>query len=322
MSLPALSAVRAAAARIGPFIRRTRVVPSRALSEIVGAEVFLKLENEQETGSFKLRGATNVIAGLTAEARGRGVVASSAGNHGLGVALASRRTGTRAKVFVPRTAARVKVDGIRAMGADVDASQPNYDAAQAAAMRFAAETGAVFINPCAGSDLLAGQGTVALEVMEDCPDLQTFVLSVGGAGLLAGCGAVLRAMKPGVKIIGAQSENTAAMARSLDAGRRVDIEDVPTIAEGLAGQIDEDAFEIGRVALDRMALVTEEEIGRAILWLLDNEGVRSEGAAAVGVAAILSGRLRPAGKTVVVVSGGNIDDERIAAIRATAASRG
>jgi threonine dehydratase len=188
-------------------------------------------------------------------------------------------------------------------------------------MKFSSETGALFINPCPGPELLAGQGTVALEVLEDCQGLRNFVLGVGGAGLLGGCAAVLGTLEPRVKIIGVQSENTAAMARSLAAGRRVEIEDRPTIAEGLAGQIDDDGFETGRAALDQMILVTEENIGRAILWLLDNEGVRAEGAGAAGVAAILSRRLRPAGKTVVVVSGGNIDDERLAAIRAGAASR-
>lgn len=154
--------VLAAADRIRPLIKRTPLVRSRALSDIAGGDVYLKLENEQTTGSFKLRGALNVLATLTREQRARGVVASSAGNHGLGVAYAAKYFDTPATIFVPSTAPQVKRDGIAALGATLDASQPHYDAAMEAAMAFAAERGATFINPCAGPMLLAGQGTVAL----------------------------------------------------------------------------------------------------------------------------------------------------------------
>jgi threonine dehydratase len=291
------------------------MIRSAGLTRLAGHEVRLKLENEQTTGSFKLRGAMNVLASLDEETRARGVVASSAGNHGLGVAYAAKHFGVKATIFIPSTAPQVKRDGIRALGAAVDDRQPHYDAAMDAAKALAAERGSRFINPCLGDDLLAGQGTVALEILAECPGVDTVVLSVGGGGLLGGCASLIRAEAPGVRIVGAQSENTAAMSRSLKANRLVEIENLPTLADGLAGQIDDEALEIGRAGLDEIVTVTEQEIGDAILWLLDQNGIRAEGAGAVGVAAILSEKFRPSGETVVVISGGNIDPSRIDGIR-------
>lgn len=299
-----------AAGRIAPYVRRTRLLRSTPLSERVSAPVHLKLENEQTTGSFKLRGAINVIATLDEETRRRGVVASSAGNHGLGVAYAAKQFGVDATLFLPARAPRVKRDGIAALGAAVDQSQPHYDAAMDAAKAFAAARGSRFINPCLGDDLLAGQGTVALEILAECPRVQTLVLSVGGGGLLGGCASVVRGHAPSVKILGAQSVNTAAMSRSLSAGRVTEIENVSSLADGLAGQIDEEALEIGRLGLDGISTVTEDEIGAAIGWLHREHQLRVEGAGAVGVAALLAGKLQPVGDTVVIVSGGNIDPER------------
>jgi threonine dehydratase len=299
--------VLAAADRLRALIKRTPLVRSAALSEIAGGDVFLKLENEQTTGSFKLRGALNVLATLSAEARTRGVVASSAGNHGLGVAYAAKHFGVQATIFVPSTAPKVKRDGIIALGATIDTSQPDYDAAMDAAKAFAAERGATFINPCLGEMLLAGQGTVALEVLSDIPDLATLVVNVGGGGLLGGCASLVRAVAPTVRIVGAQSENTAAMSRSLAAGRLVEIESVPTLADGLAGQIDDEAFDIGRHGLDDIVVLSEAEIGRAIAWLWTEEHQRVEGAGACGVGAVLLELVRVATPAAIVVSGGNID---------------
>src|SRR4051812_37118341 len=209
----------AAADRIRPYIRRTPLVASRRLSELAGVPVYLKLENQQTTGSFKLRGALNVLATLSLEARERGVVASSAGNHGLGVAYAANHFGVPATIFVPTNAPRVKRDGIAALGATLDTSQPHYDAAMSAAIAFARERGSTYINPCLGEMLLAGQGTVALEIMGDLPDIASITVNVGGGGLLGGCASLVRAVAPHVKIFGAQSENTAAMSKSLAAGK-------------------------------------------------------------------------------------------------------
>ncbi|MFL5612651.1 MAG: threonine/serine dehydratase [Gemmatimonadaceae bacterium] len=303
--------VLAASRRIAELVRRTPLVRSAPLTDLAGGDVYLKLENEQVTGSFKLRGAMNAIASLPADVRARGVVASSAGNHGLGIAYAARYFGTPATIFVPRTAAQVKRDGIAALGATLDATQPHYDAAMAAAMAFANERGAVFINPCFGSALIAGQGTVALEILSELPNLAALVVNVGGGGLLGGCASIVRPLLPEARIIGAQSTKTAAMARSMAAGHVVEIEDDPTIAEGLAGQIDEAGLEIGRHALDDIVTVSEEQIADTIGWLWRQHGARVEGAGAVGTAAMLHRAIAslptPA---AIIVSGGNIDATR------------
>ena len=300
--------VLAAAHRIRPLVTRTPLVRSDALSGMVGGDVYLKLENRQVTGSFKIRGALNVLATLPPTARERGVVASSAGNHGLGVAYAAKHFGVRATIFVPSTAPRVKRDGIAALGATLDTSQPHYDAAMDAAKAYAAEHGATFINPCLGEMLLAGQGTVAMEILGELPNLASLIVNVGGGGLLGGCGSLVRAVAPQVRIAGAQSENTAAMSRSLAAGHLVEIENVPTIAEGLAGQIDEEALDIGRHALDEIVTVAEDEIARTIGWLEQTHGERVEGAGACGVAAVWLRKLKDVPTpAAIVLSGGNRD---------------
>ena len=303
--------VLAASRRINNLVRRTPLVRSVALSELAHGDVYLKLENEQITGSFKIRGAMNSIAVLPADVRARGIVASSAGNHGMGIAYASRYFNIPATIFVPRTAAQVKRDGIAALGATLDSTQPHYDAAMAAALAFAEERGATFINPCFGNALIAGQGTVALEILSDLPEMASLVVNVGGGGLLGGCASFVRAVAPGARIVGAQSEKTAAMARSMAAGRIVEIDDEPTIAEGLAGQIDEAGLEIGQNSLDEMVVVSEKQIGDAIAWLWNNHGARVEGAGAVATAAVLH-RLVQSLPTpaALIVSGGNIDAER------------
>lgn len=303
--------VIAAADRIRPYIKRTPLLRSGPLSELTGSEVYLKLENEQTTGSFKLRGALNVMATLTPEQRRTGVVASSAGNHGLGVAYAAKHFGVPATIFVPTNAPQVKRDGIAALGAALDTSQPHYDAAMDAAKAFAQAHGATFINPCLGEMLLAGQGTVALEILGELPDLATLVLNVGGAGLLGGCASLVRAIAPDVRIVGTQSEHTAAMSKSLAAGHLVEIENLPTLADGLAGQIDDEAFDIGRHALDEIMTVSEGEIADTIVWLWRAHQQRSEGAGACAAAAVRTGRIRRlAGPVAIVVSGGNIDAAR------------
>jgi threonine dehydratase len=300
--------VLAAADRIRPLIVRTPLVRSEQLSRLVGGDVYLKLENAQTTGSFKLRGALNVLATMTAEQKQAGVVASSAGNHGLGVAYAAKHFGVPATIFVPTGAPQVKRAGIAALGATLDTSQPHYDAAMDAAKAFASEHGAVFINPCLGEMLLAGQGTVALEILGDIPDLKSLILNVGGGGLLGGCANLVRAVAPSVRMLGAQSVNTAAMSKSLEAGHLVEIGNEPTLADGLAGQIDEEAFDIGRHGLDGIATVTEEEIGSAIAWLFAEEHQRVEGAGACGTAAVRLGKFGAiATPAVIVLSGGNID---------------
>lgn len=313
--LPAPTEILAASRRLRNVVTRTPLTRSAGLSAIAGVDVCLKHEEMQRTGSFKLRGAYNALVTLPAEERARGVVASSAGNHGLGVACAAQLLGIRATLFVPATAPAVKREGIAALGAEVDASYADYDAAHHAAEAFAREHGRTFVNPCAGEPLLAGQGTVALEILEELPSLRTLVVPVGGGGLVGGMAALLRAVAPEVRIVGAQSDQTDAMARSLAAGGRVDVAVPPTLADGLAGQIDDVGYAIGRVAIDEMVTVTEGEIAEAITWLAREHDARVEGSGAVATAALLARRTTPlAGPVAVVVSGGNIDDARWRAI--------
>jgi threonine dehydratase len=304
------SSVVAAAKRIAPHIKRTRLLRSEALSRIAGGDVFLKLENEQITGSFKLRGALNALSTLPLDSRARGVVTSSAGNHGMGLAYAAKTLRMKAKIYVPRTAPEVKKSGIRALGAELDDSQPDYDAAMATAKAFGKATGREYINPCLGDDLLAGQGTVALEITEELPEMKSLVVNVGGGGLLGGCASFIRGERPKVRIYGAQGENTAAMSKSLQAKRVVEIPNVPTLADGLAGQVDEDALDIGTHGLDDIVTLTEEEIASTIAWFATELQLRVEGAGVCGAGAILHGKLRPETPCAVVVSGGNIDDAR------------
>lgn len=312
--LPTLASVEASAHALRTILSPTPLRHSDALRALVGAPVWLKLECEQVTGSFKVRGAYTVLHRMTPADRARGVVASSAGNHGLGVAWAAHHFGAPATLYVPQHAPQVKKDGIAALGTTVDDTADDYDHAMVLAKAHAQREGIPFINPCLGEDLLAGQGTVALEILAECPDVQQLYVCVGGGGLLGGVGAVMRRVAPAVRITGAQSVRTAAMARSVAAGHVVEIASERTLADGLAGQIDDDALAIGRACLDDITALSEDAIGEAIAWLHQQEGLRVEGAGAVTVAALLdaarAGRTPHTGPIVAIVSGRNIDAER------------
>ncbi len=315
--LPSPADIRAADDRLRGVVVRTPLVSSHALGTIAGMDVQFKCEHLQRTGSFKLRGAYNALATLPTAVRARGIVASSAGNHGLGVAHAARLLGLRARIFVPASAPAVKRDGILVLGADVDSSEATYDDAHAAAVRYAESMGMPFVNPCAGAPLLAGQGTVALEILEALPTAATIVVPVGGGGLAGGMGAWVRAVSPGTRLVGVQSAATSAMSASLAAGRRITVEVPPTLADGLAGQIDDEGLAAGQFALDEIHLVSEAAIGDAIAWLAHVHGAKVEGSGAVGVALLLaSDAPRFDGPVVVVLSGGNIDGARWASITA------
>ena len=317
--LPRAADVIAAGHRLRSRVVRTPLVHSPALSARTGVRVFLKCENLQRTGSFKLRGATNALLALDDDARRLGVVASSAGNHGLGLADAARALGVRARIFVPSTAPEVKRNGIAALGAELDVTAPHYDAAHDAAVAYASAHGMTFVNPCAGRALLAGQGTVALEILEELPTLRTILVPVGGGGLVGGVAALLRAASPMVRIIGVQSAATNAMAASFAAGRRVDVATPPTLADGLTGQIDDEGFAIGRLAIDEMVVVSEPEVASAVAWLAREHDLRVEGSGAVVVAALRASSLASLeGEVAAVLSGGNIDEGRWREIVASA----
>jgi threonine dehydratase len=326
--LPAVESVHAAAAGLQAIMKPSRLVPCAPLSEALGVEVLLKLELENPTGSFKVRGAYTVLSRMSAEERARGVVASSAGNHGLGVAFAAQAFGAPAMLYVPSTAPQVKKDGIRALGAVVNDEAPDYDAAMVLAKAHATREGLRFINPCLGLDLLAGQGTVALEILAERPDVRTVLICTGGGGLLGGMGAVLRRLAPEVRIIGVQSEETSAMTRSVRAGQVVDIPVTPTLADGLAGQVDDDALHIGQTCADVLGLVREDDLAQSMLWLERTLGLTVEGAGAVTVAALQHGCMWREGATpealefsgggpvVALVSGRNVDRSRLDALAA------
>ncbi|MBX3173669.1 MAG: pyridoxal-phosphate dependent enzyme [Gemmatimonadaceae bacterium] len=309
--LPSANEVREAYSRIGAHIIRTPLIPSPALTDAVGGEVYLKLENRQEGGSFKLRGALNALLSLNDAERAAGVVASSAGNHGIGVAIAAAKLGIRATIFVPASAPDIKREKIAALGAAVDASQPHYDAAEDAARAFAAEHGATFVSPCTGRALLAGAGTVALEIFESLPIARTVVVCVGGGGLVGGIGGFVQDAAAGVRILGAQSERTNAMSLALQRNGAVDVPDLPTLCDGLAGRVDAEMFAQGKAALDGIATATEDAVAAAIKFLHVAHGETVEGSGAVGVAALREGALKPqAFPVAVTVSGANIPPSR------------
>ncbi len=316
--LPTLASVQRAAEALSHEFSPTPLRYSAALSDLMHVPVWLKLETEQRTGSFKVRGAYTVLHRLSAAERARGVVASSAGNHGLGVAWAAHHFGAPATLYVPKDAPQVKKDGIAALGATVDDSADDYDHAMVLAKAHAVREDVLFINPCLGEDLLAGQGTVALEILEQRPDVRTVMVCVGGGGLLGGVGAVLRELRPEVRIVGAQSVRTAAMAKSVAAGHVVEIASERTLADGLAGQIDDDALHIGQRCLDQIIALEEEMIGESIAWLHQHEQLMVEGAGSVTVAALRDAARADKslgdGPIVAIVSGRNIDPSRHVAL--------
>ncbi|HRN53470.1 MAG TPA: pyridoxal-phosphate dependent enzyme [Gemmatimonadaceae bacterium] len=309
--LPSAEEIRAAHARIAPYVLRTPLVRDDGLSARGGGEVLLKLECLQHGGSFKLRGALHAMLALSEAERDAGVVASSAGNHGIGIAMAAQRLGVRATVFVPASAPAVKREKIAALGATVDSSQPSYDAAEDAAKAFAARTGATFVSPCTGRSLLAGAGTVAAEILDERPDVATLVVCVGGGGLVGGIGGFVRDAAPALRVLGAQSVKTNAMTLALAAGHAVDIPDEPTLCDGLAGRVDDEMYRQGKAALDAIATVEESDIAEAIRYLHRAHGLRVEGSGAAGVAALRRGALAPERFPVAVtVSGANIEQAR------------
>lgn len=317
VSQPDIGDVLAARTRIENRVRRTPLERSTALSAEAGLAVWLKLECWQPTRSFKVRGAFNAVAGLEPAARARGLVTASAGNHGQAVALAGQAQGAMVTVFVPADAPVTKKDRIRRLGAELNEDCDDYDSAELAARVFAEERGATFVHAYSDPMVVAGQGTTALEILEDLPPVQTLVVPVGGGGLIGGCGIVARALAPAARVVGVQSERTPVMHDSLAAGHVVERPVVPTLADGLAGAIDEAAFALASDVVDEMVLIGESRIAAAMRWLQQEEGVTAEGSAAVAVAAILDGRIRSAGPIAAIVTGGNVDANRLAQILTT-----
>lgn len=290
--------------------RVTALEGSRFLTQLVGAPVHFKCENLQRTGSFKLRGAYVRIAGLRPEGRAAGVVAASAGNHAQGVALASALLGVRSTVFMPEAAPLPKVAATREYGAEVRLKGQVVDETLAAAQEYAERTGAVFIHPFDHPDIVAGQGTVGLEVLEQCPEVGTILVGVGGGGLVAGIALAVKAVRPDVRVIGVQAAGAAAYPRSLAAGRPVAVDSPVTMADGIkVGRPGDVPFGIVSQWVDEVRTVTEDELSSALLLCLERAKLVVEPAGASPVAALLSdpGAFAAHGPVVAVLSGGNVD---------------
>jgi threonine dehydratase len=288
--------------------RLTPMEGSRHLSALVGSPVHLKCENLQRTGSFKLRGAYVRISGLRPEERAAGVVAASAGNHAQGVALASSLLGVRSTVFMPKGAPLPKVAATRDYGADVRLHGHVVDETLAAAQEYAHETGAVFIHPFDHPDIIAGQGTVGLEILEQCPEVRTIVVGMGGGGLAAGIAVGVKALRPDVRLIGVQAEGSAAYPPSLAAGRPVSIESPATMADGIkVGRPGDVPYALVEELVDEVRTVSEDALSSALLLCLERAKLVVEPAGASPVAALLSDPQAYEGPVVAVLSGGNVD---------------
>jgi threonine dehydratase len=318
---PSLTDVLAARRRLSGRAIRTPLVRSGWLSSETSADVFLKLESLQITNSFKLRGAWNAAQAMlerlpTGEAPLR-LVTASAGNHGRALAYVAERLGLRVTIFTPRGAPRTKLDAIARHGADLRAVADTYEDSERLAKQHAAASGTVYLSPYSHTDLLAGIGTIGLEILEDLPSVETIVVPVGGGGLISGVAAAVRNLSRGVEVIGVEAEASHPFTSSLAAGHIVEVEVGETLADGLAGNMDPETitFDVVRQLVDRIVTVGEEQIAQGIRGLLANECLVAEGAGVVGIAAALARRIDLAGRRVVIlVSGSNIDAAKLAAV--------
>jgi threonine dehydratase len=328
-TIPTLDDIEKARETIAGVARVTPMETSQFLAEVLGSPVHLKCENLQRTGAYKLRGAYNRLSMLTEEQRAAGVVAASAGNHAQGVALAARELGIPATIFTPVGVALPKLQATRHYGAEVVLRGHSVEEALSAAKDFAAHTGAVFIPPFDHPAVIAGQGTLGLEIVDQVPDVDTVVVPIGGGGVISGIAIAVKGLAERlgreIRVIGVQAENAAAYPDSLDAGEPVTITTTPTIADGIAVARPGDLnFPIIRDLVDEIVTVSDDDVARALLVLLERAKLVVEAAGAVGVAAIMAGSVRDTGRTVVLLSGGNIDPlmmERIITRGLVAASR-
>jgi threonine dehydratase len=302
--------IEAARERIAGAVCYSPCPPSISLSEITGMEIFCKLDNLQRTGSFKERGARNALAQLSADQQKRGVIAASAGNHAQALAYQGKLLGIPATVVMPKFAPLVKVNNCQKLGATVVLHGKDFSDAKAHGDEIAKEKGLAYIDGYDDPAIIAGQGTMGLEIVEQIPDLEAVIVPVGGAGLLAGVSLAIKTLRPKAKVIAVEAENVASFSAALEAGKPTKIAMRPTLADGLAiPQVGANAFEIAKENVDLTVIVTEEQIALAILRLVELEKSVVEGAAATPLAACMFGKLRElAGKRVVLlICGGNID---------------
>lgn len=305
-----LAGIEQAANRIAGRVERTPLLRSRALSQYSGHSVHLKLETRQPIGAFKLRGAMNAILSLDEAVRKRGLVTASTGNHGRAVAYAARDLGASATVCMSSLVPSNKIEAIRELGADVRIVGTSQDDAQDEVDRLVKSHGLTSIPPFDHADVIAGQGTIGIELIEDLPDVATVLVPLSGGGLAGGIAVAIKALKPNVRLVGVSMERGAAMYAAIAAGKPVAVREEETLADSLGGGIglaNRFTFPICRDLLDELVLLSEVEIATGIRHAAHEEGEVVEGAGAVGISAILAGKIELSGPTIVIVSGGNID---------------
>jgi threonine dehydratase len=312
--IPVKLLVDAADARIRPHVRETPLEPSPVLSGLSGATVYLKLENLQRTGSFKVRGAFNRLLSLTPQERARGVVAASSGNHGAAVALGMSTIGIAGVIFVPESASRAKVDKIRQLGGEIRTAGGESGATEILARAYAAERDMIYISPYNDEAVIAGQGTIGLEIARQLPAVDAIVASVGGGGLISGAAGYLKAVRPSVFALGVSARNSMAMQASIRAGHVVETPHLPTLSDGTAGGIEPGAitFDLCRTLVDEFIDAGEDEIRSALRLFIESHAMLCEGAAALAIAGLLAAKERLRAKTVVVlVCGANITADKL-----------
>ncbi|EML9734704.1 MULTISPECIES: bifunctional threonine ammonia-lyase/L-serine ammonia-lyase TdcB [Bacillus cereus group] len=298
--------------------RKTPLVKSFYLTSKTGGEIYLKLENMQLTGSFKFRGAFNKISQLTNEEKERGVIACSAGNHAQGVALSSHLLKIKSKIVMPTSAPQAKVDATRGYGSEVILYGDTFDDAKAKCEEIIKETGETYLHPYDDVEVMAGQGTIGLDILDDMWDVDTVIVPIGGGGIISGIAVALKSFNPSINIIGVQAENVHGMKASYDAGEIVSHYNAPTIADGCAVKIPGNlTFEIVKKLVDDIVTVSEEELEVAMKDLLQRGKAVVEGAGALATAALLAGKVDKyvqGKKVVAVISGGNVDLKRISSV--------
>ncbi|MFA1610214.1 threonine ammonia-lyase [Halobellus rubicundus] len=312
-----LADVEAARDRIADAVRRTPLLYSFSFSEMTGADVHLKLETFQRTGAFKLRGATNRIATLSEAEREAGVVTASAGNHAQGVALAATRAGVDSKIVMPEHAPISKIEATERYGGEAVLHGADYDEAQARAHEIEREEGRTYVHAFDDETVMAGQGTIGLEVVEDCPEVDTVVVPVGGGGLIAGIATAVKAIDPEIRVVGVQVEGAASLPQSFETGEIHELDAVNTIADGIATRkVGEKPFAVIKERVDEVVTVTDEETAVALTYLLERSKTLVEGAGAVPLAAVLFEAFDyDDGETIVpALCGGNIDTNQLTTV--------
>ena len=305
-----LNEIKEAQSRIEGVVVKTPFAYAPILSERVGANVYLKKENLQITGAFKLRGAYNMIASLSKDKLDCGVIAASAGNHAQGVAYSAKKFNIKATIVMPEATPLLKVENTRALGADVVLFGENYDEAYGYAIKKAKEDGMTFVHPYADDKVIAGQGTIALEILESCKDIEYIVVSIGGGGLIAGVASAIKQINPDIKIIGVVASGAPAMFNSFKAKKAIDSVSVKTIADGIAVRdVNKKNLDLVMELVDEVVEVDDEEIASAVLFLLERQKLVVEGGGAAGVAAIMHKKFdfKNGANIATVLSGGNID---------------